>query len=119
MCALGFDAETGVALFFDGLEGVACGAALFAHHVELLLEVAALLAVLVQVTLGLGVGGFEIGQGILESGRQLLLGKQVLLDGTDTSFLILDQLSMSNVLALVARGRRRRSIGLWRRAAWR
>jgi hypothetical protein len=88
--ALGFDTEAGVALLFDGLEGVACGAALFAHHVELVLEVAALLPVLIEISLGLSVGSLEIRQGIFKSGGQLLLSKQMLLDGANTSFLILD-----------------------------
>jgi hypothetical protein len=106
MSALSFDAETSIALLFNCLEGVTGGAALFAHHVELILKAVALLPVLVQVGLGLGVRSFKIGEGVLESGCQLLLSKQVLLDGTNASFLILDQLSMGNVLALVPRSGR-------------
>lgn len=103
MGALGFDAEPGVALFFDCLEGVTGGAALFAHHVELVLEVAALLPVLVEISLGLGVGSLEICQGVLESGCQLLLSEQMLLDGANASLLVLDQLSVGNVFTLMAR----------------
>lgn len=100
---LGFDTETGVALLFDCLERVACGAALFAHHVELVLEIVALLPVLVEIGLGLGIRSLKISQGIFESGGQLLLSKQMLLDGANASFLILDQLSMGDILALVTR----------------
>jgi len=44
--ALGFDAQTGVALLFDGLQRVTRCAALFAHNVEFFLKVRALLPVL-------------------------------------------------------------------------
>jgi hypothetical protein len=47
MGTLGFDAETGIALLFDCLKRMARGAALFAHYIELVLKIVALLPVLV------------------------------------------------------------------------
>jgi hypothetical protein len=90
MGAFGFDAETGVAFLFDSLEGVTRGAALFAHDIELFLKVADLLPTLVEIGLGLCVGGFKVGQCILEGSCQLLLSKQMLLNGANSSFLILN-----------------------------
>lgn len=106
MGTFSFNTQTGIAFFFDSLKGVSCRAPFLAHDVELILQARALLLELVQVTLGLCARCLEISQSIFEGRGKLLLSKQVLLDSTDTSFLIFDQLSVRDVLALVARGRR-------------
>ena len=54
MGALSFHAETRISLFLDGLERMAGLTALFAHHVQFLLQASALLPELIQISLGLG-----------------------------------------------------------------
>ena len=54
---LSFDTQTGVAFLLDGLEGMASGAALLAHDVELVFEICAFFLELVQVGLVLCTGG--------------------------------------------------------------
>lgn len=106
MRALGFHAETCVALFFDGLEGVTGHAALLFEGVELLLEAGTLLLPLADLVFGLLAGRLEISESILQGSSELLLGKEVFLNRADARLLILNKLRMRNVLALVA--------GCWR-----
>lgn len=106
VCTLGLDAETGVALFLDCLQRVTRHAALLLEGIELLFETRALLLPVVDLIFGLLAGRFQVGKSIFQGSGQLLLCKEVLLDRADTSFLVLDQLRLSNVLALVTRSGR-------------
>ena len=99
----GFDTHPRVPLLLDCLQRVACEASFLPHDCELLFKTGTFLLPGFHLGLELCARRLEISHSILESSSELLLSKKVLLDGSNASFLIFNQLRLRDILTLMTR----------------
>lgn len=101
---LGF--PPGIPFFFDGLKRKPGRVAFLAEGIELVLVLPRLLLPCLHVRLDFLALGLQVSKCLLEGGGKLLLGVEMLLNRTDSGFLVLNDLSTDKLFAGMPRARR-------------
>lgn len=95
-----------IPFFFDGLKRKPGRVAFLAEGIKLVLVLPSLLLPCLHVRLDLLALGLQVSKCLFEGGGELLLGVEMLLNGTDAGFLVLNDLSADKLFAGMPRARR-------------